>query len=343
MKKHVASSPARIDLAGGTLDIWPLNMLVDQAITVNVAVDLQATAVIEDHPATADPAAIRRVEIRSEDLDREESWEDPASPPADSRLPLVARCAAYFGPERGFRLTTRCASPAGAGLGGSSALAVSLMAAMQGFMGRSMLPPDEAVAVLRDLEAGVLGIPTGTQDHYAAIYGGAAAIRYGPGRPEREPLGIDLEKLGERLVVCYTGASRLSAGSNWDMVKSAIDGAPATRAALSAIATIAREMRAALLAGDLDAAGVLMGREWDERRKLSSKVSTETIEKCIGAARAAGAIAGKVCGAGGGGCVAFLCKDGARDAVERAVARLEADGVSLLRAKPTAVGLQMAG
>ena len=338
MKTLTARCPTRIDLAGGTLDIWPLNMLVEGALTVNVAIDLWATAEVKELPASA----AERVEIRSEDQGVEEVWGSAASAPRETKLPLLAACARYMEPERGFTLTTRCASPAGAGLGGSSSLAIAVLGALQSFLARPMMPPDEMVLVARDLEALVLGIPTGTQDHFAATFGGAAAIRYGAGRPIREPLHVDLERLGSRLVVSYAGASRLSASANWDMMKRAIEEEGETRACLQSIASIAGEMRAALIEGDFDAAGALVGREWEVRKGLSPKVSTGLIEKALSAARAGGALAGKVCGAGGGGCVVFVCKEGARGGVEKALEALSSEGIRLLPASPTRSGLQLA-
>ena len=185
-KTLTARCPTRIDLAGGTLDIWPLNMLVERALTVNVAIDLWASAEVKEispSDAVGSAAGAARVAIHSEDQGVEEVWKSAASPPRETRLPLLAACVRYMcergmgAPERGFALTTRCMSPAGAGLGGSSALAVAVLGALQSFLARPAMPPDEMVLVARDLEAFVLGIPTGTQDHLAATYGGAAAIR----------------------------------------------------------------------------------------------------------------------------------------------------------------------
>jgi len=350
MRTLTARCPTRIDLAGGTLDIWPLNMLVTGALTVNVAIDLWASAEVKDLAAGALAGPTARAEIRSEDQGVEEVWASAGSAPGETKLPLLAACARYMcapygDPEQGFALTTRCASPAGAGLGGSSSLAIAVLGALQSFLGRPVMPPDEMVLVARDLEALVLGIPTGTQDHIAATYGGAAAIRYGAGLSVREPLQVDLERLGSRLVVSYAGASRLSASTNWDMMKRAIEGGGGegtARACLQSIASIAGEMRAALIEGDLDAAGALLGREWEVRQKLSPKVSTALIEKALAAARAGGALAGKVCGAGGGGCVVFVCKEGARGGVEKALAALSSEGIRLLPASPTRSGLQLA-
>ncbi|HKY33506.1 MAG TPA: hypothetical protein VJV23_13310 [Candidatus Polarisedimenticolia bacterium] len=336
MKKIVANAPTRIDLAGGTLDIWPLNMLVDRAVTVNVAIDLWATTTLEEMPSG-------RIKVRSEDQQVEETWDHPIPAALKTELPLIAECVRFFDPERPLRIATRCAAPAGSGLGGSSSLAISLLGGLQAFLGRPIIPPDEMVRVARDLEARVLEIPTGTQDHFAAAFGGAAAIRFGPGKPVREPLPLDLDRLSGRLVLAYAGASRASAQANWDMVRRVIEREGDTRRSLQAIATIAQEMRGALMQGDLDGAASLMAREWAERKTLSPKVTTEIIEKSLAAAQPAGALAGKVCGAGGGGCMVFLCREGAREAVRSALDRLAPDGVRVLAARPTRVGLHLAG
>src|SRR5258705_7222544 len=109
MTKQTAYSPTRIDLAGGTLDIWPLNMLVDRALTVNVAIDLWATAVIEDLPGGAGDKdsgkASARIEVRSEDQTHDETWECGSALPAGTKLPLIAECVRYFEAVRGFRIT----------------------------------------------------------------------------------------------------------------------------------------------------------------------------------------------------------------------------------------------
>ncbi len=336
MKRVVAGSPTRIDFAGGTLDIWPLNLLVARALTVNVAIDLVATCEIED-----DAGAGQRVIVRSEDHGLEETWDLAAGPPATTGLPLVAQCVRWIAPDRGFRITTRSGSPPGAGLGGSSALAISILGALEAFLGRPMTPPRERIMVARDLEARILRIPTGTQDHYAASFGGAAAIHLGPGRPRREPLSVDLDRLGERLVMVHAGASRVSADANWDMMRRAIDGDEGTGRALEAVAGIALRMREAFVKGDLDAIGPLMEQEWEARRALSPRVSTDLIERAITVARAEGAQAAKVCGAGGGGCVVFWCPVDRREAIARALGALEEHGVRVIPARPTSVGLQV--
>jgi D-glycero-alpha-D-manno-heptose-7-phosphate kinase len=307
-----ACAPTRIDLAGGTLDIWPLYLFHPGALTVNCAITRWASCVIEPRPG-------RAIELLSRDTARRErfpSW-DALARARRYRLPLLAHLVRYFRPSGGFRLTTDSLAPAGAGIGGSSAMAVALCAALNRFTG-ARLNRIGWIHVSRDIEAVVIGAPSGTQDHYPAAFGGVAALHLDPGGETREPLpgaaGLD-----RRLVLCYTGKPRQSAINNWRVFTAHIDGDRRVRRNLAAIASIARSMRDALAAENWPAAARLMCEEWRFRRRNLPTISTPVIDRILAAARRRGALAGKVCGAGGGGCVALLVDPEARPRVEAAV------------------------
>ncbi len=308
-----ASAPTRIDLAGGTLDIWPLTVIVPGAITVNVAVDLRATARVR--PLAGDVARIRSRDRRAQARFRVPLRPEDAAGP----LALLARLTAAFGVADGFELVTRAEAPAGAGLGGSSALGVAAGAALARFTGERV----GRSALLRrvgNVEAVEIGVPTGNQDHLAALHGGLAAYHHGFDGTVRE--GIPVPRgLEERLVLAYTGEPRGSGFSNWEMFRRTVEGDPGARRRMRAIARISRGMRAALREGDLEAAGRLLGEEGRLRYGLAGSVATRRILAVDGAARRAGALGAKVCGAGGGGCVVALCREGRRDAVAEAMER----------------------
>ncbi|MBI3448086.1 MAG: hypothetical protein HY049_04075 [Acidobacteria bacterium] len=318
-----ASAPARIDLAGGTLDIWPLNLLVDRATTVNVAIDRRAWARITSIPG-------REHRLRAIDISVEAALDVAGraglARSERSRLPLHEAIVRHQAPTTALSVETESAVPAGSGLGGSSALAVALLAATAAHAGlevdRARLGP-----LARDIEAGVLEIPTGTQDHLAAIHGGVTAIRYEPGETRRVPLAVEARDLESRGVLAYLGASRASARANWDMVRRALDGDAATRRGLRAIADIARSMEGALVRGDLDEAARLLAAEWNERRGLSPEVSTPDTDCALEVARRAGAAGGKICGAGGGGCLFVMGPPGARAGI---AAALEGEGFRIV-------------
>lgn len=330
-----ASAPARVDLAGGTLDIWPVSVLVDGAMTVNVAIARRARAEVSDAPGSAH-------RLRAEDLNVESSLslEDAAAVPA--ALPLheaILRhvLAASRPRSAAISIRTRSEVPAGSGLGGSSALAVALLSALWAHAGRRTAA-EEIASVARDLEARVIQAPTGTQDHLAAIHGGLSSIAYGPGRVDREPIPLAAMEIERRGVLCYLGASRASARANWDMLRRFLDGDAATRRGLTAIAGIAREVRARLVAGDIESCGPLLAAEWKERRGLSPEVSTPSTERALEAARGAGATGGKICGAGGGGCLFVLGSPDARSAIEAA---LRSAGCEILEFRVATEGLKI--
>ena len=129
----------------------------------------------------------------------------------------------FFRPTSGFTLTTDSEAPAGAGIGGSSAMAVAICAALDRFTGAG-LRREDWIHISRDVEAIVIRVPTGTQDHYPPAFGGAAAIVLAPGGERREALGCDLDELERRLVLCYTGKPRQHGINNWEVFKRHIDG-----------------------------------------------------------------------------------------------------------------------
>ena len=326
-----ATAPCRVDLAGGTLDIWPLGLLHPGSGTVNVAVSVAVS-----------------VSLRG----RDRGWVVKQD---GSRIEVDARGELLASPETAlaglvaehldlppFELELQSASPRGAGLGASSAIAVALIAAAERAIATSSSATstvDSTVHLARDLEARLMGLPTGIQDHYPALLGGALEIRHRPGGEEVRALRIDLELLGRSLLVAYSGGSHLSAANNFEVVALRLRGDRATVERLAAIADAAKSMVASLEAGDLAAAGRAMTAEWSSRRMLSTVVSTAAIERILAAALAAGALGGKVCGAGGGGCVAILAPPERRDAVARAVVEL---GHPVLDCSPTAHGLRLA-
>ncbi len=124
----VAQAPTRVDLAGGTLDIWPLYLFHDDAQTINFAIDLHASCVLE-------PRKDARILLASRDLGQRESFPNlPALLRAKSyRLPLLARLVRYFVPTRGFALTTDSRAPSGAGIAGSSAMNIAVCGALNRF------------------------------------------------------------------------------------------------------------------------------------------------------------------------------------------------------------------
>jgi D-glycero-alpha-D-manno-heptose-7-phosphate kinase len=309
-----ARAPTRIDLAGGTLDIWPLYLFHEGAMTVNCAITRYARCVLETHPGK------KSIRLISRDTRREETFASFGALCRSRRyrLPLLALLVKHFAPPGGFTLTTDSEAPAGAGIGGSSAMAVAICAALDRLT-RAGLTRVDWIHISRDVEAIVIRVPTGTQDHYPPAFGGASAILLEAGGERREALRVNLDELERRLAVCYTGKPRQSGINNWKVFEAHINGDAAIRRNFDVITRVARTMRAAIERARWREAARLMREEWAFRRRNLPTISTPTIDRIIAGARRAGALAGKVCGAGGGGCVTLLIEPEARSRVEAAI------------------------
>ena len=307
-------APTRIDLAGGTLDIWPLYLFHDGAMTVNCAISRYTRCMIETNEKN------ESIHLVSSDTKREETFSSMATlrGARKYRLPLLALLVRHFNPQTGITLTTDSEAPAGAGIGGSSAMAVAICAALDRLTGANLGRKDW-IHISRDIEAIVIRVPTGTQDHYPPAFGGASAILLEAGGEKREELRVNPDELERRLVVCYTGKPRQSGINNWKVFEAHINGDKKIFKNFDVITAVARQMRIALDRGDWKETGRLMRQEWAFRKKNLPTISTKVIDRIIHNACQAGAVSGKVCGAGGGGCVTLLIEPDARKRVEAAV------------------------
>ncbi|HEV2488486.1 MAG TPA: hypothetical protein VGT03_01660 [Candidatus Acidoferrales bacterium] len=328
-----ARAPTRIDLAGGTLDIWPLYLFHDSAMTLNCAITRYARCTIETHPRKKSIHLVSRDTLREEMFSSFESLRRASN----YRLPLLALLVRHFAPRRGFTLTTDSEAPAGAGIGGSSAMAVAICAALDRLTG-AKLSREDWIHISRDIEAMVIRVPTGTQDHYPPAFGGASAILLEAGGERREALRVNRKELERRLVLCYTGKPRQSGINNWRVFEAHINGEKRVFRNFEVIAAVAKAMRWALEKADWKETGRLMREEWNFRRKNLPTISTSTIDRIIRSARHTGGLAGKVCGAGGGGCVTLLIEPDARRRVEAAV---EAAGGRLLPIRIDRAGVRV--
>ena len=312
-----SSAPTRVDLAGGTIDIWPLYLFHPRAATVNFAISLRAHCRIE---------TLSDDRIILESRDRKVSFETPLSKIEDlaqeERLELISKLVHFFKPKRGFHLVATSEAPAGAGLGGSSALAIACIGALNRLVG-GRYDERKFINLVANIETTVIRVPAGFQDYYPAFYGSTSCLHFGIDGIEREPLNVDDLELERRIVICYTGEPRLSGTNNWDILKRHIDGDPELFRLFEGIRDSVLEMRAALLAGDWTRVSSIMRKAYPDRKRLAPSVATPHMEALVQKALANGAEAAKICGAGGGGCIAFLCSESRKRDVERALAAEE--------------------
>jgi D-glycero-alpha-D-manno-heptose-7-phosphate kinase len=305
------SAPTRIDLAGGTIDIWPLYLFHSGAQTLNAAISLRARARISTRQDDL-------IVIQSEDTGttvEAARWQDLRTEP---RLRLLSLLVHYF-EGHGITLTTTSESPAGAGIAGSSALNVAVCAALADWR-RVHYEPEALLQIAMNIEAQTIKVPTGLQDYRPALYGGVAALELEVDGVHRKPLDVDLKELQRRIVLCYTGEPRNSGTNNWEITKKHIDGDRHIFDCFERIRDTAATMREALTRSDWDAVGTAIAEEWQNRKRLAPGVTTPAIEQLISRAGQAGATAAKVCGAGGGGCMFCFGPSDRRAAIAEALA-----------------------
>ena len=309
----VTTAPCRADLAGGTLDIWPLYLFHPGAVSVNLALNILTACRIT-------PRAGRRILLKSHDTAREDSFAnlDALLTAKSYRHPLAAYMVRFFKPKSGFLLETFSESPAGAGISGSSALMIATSAALARFSGRK-INIEQIRVIAQNVEAQLIRVPTGCQDYYPAMYGGVSAVHLDAGGIRREAIPVTLGEMDERFVVFYTGAPRQSGINNWEVFKQHVNGDKQVIRNFAEISRIAQAMHLALAGQQWDNIEGLIREEWRLRRTYAPDISTPLIDNLISVARRRGARAAKVCGAGGGGCVIALIEKGARQSVEDAI------------------------
>ncbi len=334
--KISARTPNRIDLAGGTLDIYPLYIFLEGGYTLNAAIDLYSQ--VDLTPREDSDFYFESVDFGTElRVSREDLLAGKADD-SDFRL-LVQGLKAYL-PEQGLNIRSFNQAPKGSGLGASSALLIALSGALNQW--NAVYPQGEQlIHRAADLEAWVLDIPTGKQDYYAALYGGLQAIHFDQAGVQREHIHLPTDMyttLNEGLVLSFTGESHFSGTNNWNMMKRYIDNSGETRKSLKAIQATSAALYQALKKADLEQVYQLLNQEWKNRQALAEGVTTPQIDKMIAAANAAGAKANKICGAGGGGCLLTLCEPGDKSAV---AAALESTGATLMENRMTPQGLQV--
>jgi D-glycero-alpha-D-manno-heptose-7-phosphate kinase len=323
----VSSAPTRIDLAGGTIDIWPLYLFHEGAITINTAIALRAHVEIQSRTDGA-------IEIVSVDTDRRLTAPSWSGLDETTALPLLSLMGRYYRLENA-TLTTRSEAPAGAGIAGSSALALATCAALARWS-HADEDPEHLLQVTMNVECQTIRVPAGVQDYRPALYGGTSAVELNVDGVRRVGLEVDPGELERRLVLAYTGVPRNSGTNNWEIMKRHLDGDRDVFDRFERIRDAAVALRRALERGDWDEVGVQIARDWETRKLLAPGVTTPAIDALMARAARAGATAAKVCGAGGGGCLFCYGPPSAHASIAEALAsggarvldvRLETEGL----------------
>lgn len=308
--------PTRIDLAGGTLDVYPLYLFEDGGLTLNAAISVYGHVTVEER-------ADARIHIRSKDAGAEETFAslDEMRAQLGGPLDLVKKALRFYKPCRGLNLFLHSEAPRGSGLGASSALLMALSSALNEIEGLG-LSQDRIIDLGANIEAQVIGIPTGKQDYFPPLFGGVCSIWFDVDGHRLERLGESsdlVDRLNERLILTFTNLNRFSGLTNWAMLKRYIEKQGDTVVHMRRIKEVALAMRQSLASGHLDEFARFLAVEWENRKALAEGVTTPEIDTMIAAAEAAGARASKLCGAGGGGCMITYAEPEDVPAVKKAL------------------------
>lgn len=326
MKSILIQSPTRVDLAGGTLDLWPLFLFTRGATTVNVAIDVFTRAEIIPHEDD-------RVILESRDLNLRKEYKnlDEALADTDPKMILLQTQLRYWQPEKGFTLKTSSDSPVGGGLGGSSSLTVSLLKAFAQFTARPFRDTHQMVTSAHNIEAEILNTPTGTQDYYPAASGGINILKYDYDGIRQEIFPAADPEFGQKFMLVYTGKAHHSGLNNFEVMKDAVTKDPVTMKALHDLKEIALETEKVCRNRQWKALGPLFRQEFEARVRLAPEFSSPEIEKLNEVSLQSGAEAVKICGAGGGGCVLVWCSPSQREGVANACQKA---GFQVMGARP---------
>jgi len=331
-------APTRIDFAGGTTDL-PAFRNADGGAVINATIMRYAYCALRETDGNG-------VRIVSQDLGTFVEASDIRELEYDGNLDLLKAAVRALELPGGLEITVRCDAPPGAGTGSSASVGVALLGLLDKL--RQLKSGERGTVMTRfeiaelacQLEA-ELGIVGGKQDQYAAAAGGFSYMRFEGDTVAMEAIEVPdavLCELEKHLVLCYSGQSRLSGDTNYKMISAYEAGDATVVKALRTVKRIAVDMYRALLEADLQWFGKLLNEEWEARSKLHSEVVTPKMAQMREAALQAGAAGGKVCGAGGGGCMVFLAQPDQEAVVRRA---LEDTGGHILDFSFDTQGLQV--
>ncbi len=296
-----AKAPLRVSFAGGGTDVNPYPENHGGCV-------LSCTIDKYSH-CTLMPRDDEKINITSLDYNLSTSFAMDELLNYDGKLDLVKAALNVVSVKHGLDIVLQSDVPPGAGLGASSSMTVALSGALNKLNGLEM--SNYKIAELAYwIEREEAGIKGGRQDQYAATFGGFNYIEFLKDRTIVHPLAIDpgtLNELQHRLVLCYTGKRRLSAGIIESQVKGYMRQDGAVLAALDQTKKLVALMKTALLAGKIDNFGLMLHNGWMAKRQFSDKITDPEIDNLYSAGITHGALGGKLLGAGGGGYILYVC------------------------------------
>ena len=318
-----SKAPLRLGLAGGGSDVSPYSDIYGGLI-LNATINLYTYCTIEE---TNDGL----ITIDSDDAHCRESY------PVTDRLEIDGKAGLIKGvynrvikdyeiEPRSFKITTYNDAPAGSGLGTSSAMVVCILKAFIEWLSLP-LGDYETSRLAYKIERKDLNLSGGKQDQYAAAFGGFNYMEFLKNDLVIvNPLKIKrwiVDELEASMVLYFTGASRSSAAIIDQQKKNTSSGNEQAIMAMHRIKQSAVDMKLALLKGDMNALAKILGQAWEDKKKMADAISNPMIQQVFDVAIPAGALAGKVSGAGGGGFVMLIVEPTRKKEVVNALKQLD--------------------
>ena len=295
-----SKAPLRLGLAGGGSDVSPYSDLYGGQI-LNATINLSAYCTIETQPGET-----VRVDAYDCDAHVECPLDKALAPAPDLIRGVYQRIVKDFGPVPGaFRITTYNDAPAGSGLGTSSTMVVCILKCFAEWMNLP-LGDYETARLAYEIERKDLALAGGKQDQYAAAFGGFNFMEF----HQDDIVIVNPLKIGR---------SRSSAAIISEQQKNTSSGNAVAIEAMHRIRQSSTDMKLALLKGDMAEFGRILGQAWEDKKKMAGAITNPVIQEAFDAAMAAGAVAGKVSGAGGGGFIMLMVPPVRKMAVVRAL------------------------
>jgi D-glycero-alpha-D-manno-heptose-7-phosphate kinase len=322
----IKQGSVRVDLCGGTLDIPPINLIIKDVVTLNVATSLKAKVILSKTDSNS-------IEIISHDYDKSEVFPSEVFTTDNiyfnnyfKELTFIIQLIDLFGIKKNLKVELSSGAPAGSGLGGSSSMGATLYSALCEFTGAAF-DRERAIRQVNLTEGRILnsGMP-GYQDYYPALYGGVLALIPHTGEVKVEQLfSTELAHVLEsRCTLVFSGESRLSGINNWEVYKAFFDKNDSVIHGLNQIAKISFDAYKALKMKNYDSLLSLIAQEGIERKRLFPKIVTPGMEKVMVEIQNSTKSSGmKVCGAGGGGCFLITHQESERELVKKIIEKTQ--------------------
>lgn len=317
-----SKAPLRISFGGGGTEVEPY-LSECGGVVLSASINKYSYG-------TMQMRADRQITVKSLDYKIVERYHLDEPPKYDGQLDLVKatiRRLNLENKEEGIDLFLHSDAPPGSGLGASSTLVVALIGLFREWR-HLPFTAYEIADLAYQIERIDLGIQGGKQDQYAATFGGFNFIEFNRHATIVNPLRIAPDIINELLynsLLCYTGKSRLSARIIEEQVEGYIQRRSKVVDAMDQLKEIAIRMKNALLKGQLDEFGELLHNAWENKKLMATQITDAHIDELYEAAKCAGALGGKISGAGGGGGhMFFYCRSNCRHNVAAALERLGA-------------------